>query len=189
MKIDKSKLKLGVCYMDTDGIIVDIPSEVFVEKQNYPNIASKTVCFPLTVTTERRYYYDNKDTCKHPLKFRKRTNGWIKGIKGCVCTACGKTKTGKSHIPFAFMKWDYGSETYDGFATNVHVGKHSQKCIVAMVNSGDYELDEAIVVMATACERCMNVLAYKYLNCEDGYPEYSDEWKRCNTSCEFCENE
>lgn len=40
--------------------------------------------------------------------------------------------------------------------------------------------------ISTACERCMNVLAYKYLNGADGYEEYSDEWKKCNTECDFC---
>ena len=59
---------------------------------------------------------------------------------------------------------------------------------MAMVNSGDYTLQEALVVYSTACERCTNVLAYKYLNGADGYEEYSDEWKKCNTECDFCKN-
>lgn len=61
--------------------------------------------------------------------------------------------------------------------------------IVAMVNSGDYTLEEAIYVYTNSCERCSNVLAYKYLNGNDGYPEYSNKWKNCHTSCKFCENE
>lgn len=59
---------------------------------------------------------------------------------------------------------------------------------MAMVNSGDYTLQEALVVFSTACERCMNVLTYKYLNGADGYEEYSDEWEKCNTECDFCKN-
>lgn len=62
----------------------------------------------------------------------------------------------------------------------------NQDVIMAMVNSGDYTLQEALVVYSTACERCMNVLAYKYLNGADGYEEYSDDWKKCNTECDFC---
>lgn len=61
-----------------------------------------------------------------------------------------------------------------------------QECIVAMVNSGDYTLEQAIWVYANACERCMNVLLYKYLNGTDGYPEFSEEWHRANTVCDFC---
>ena len=59
-------------------------------------------------------------------------------------------------------------------------------CIVAMVNSGDFTLEQAIWVYANSCERCMNVLLHKYLNGADGYPEYSEEWKKCNTFCDFC---
>lgn len=59
---------------------------------------------------------------------------------------------------------------------------------MAMANSGGYTLQEALVVYSTACERCINVLAYKYLNGTDGYEEYSDsdEWKKCNTEYDFC---
>lgn len=65
----------------------------------------------------------------------------------------------------------------------------SQDCIVAMVNSGDYTLSEAIYVYCNACERCMNVLLHKYLNGADGYEEYSEEWQKCNTVCEWCKEE
>ena len=61
-----------------------------------------------------------------------------------------------------------------------------QDCIVAMVNSGDFTLEQAIWVYSNACERCMNVLLYKYLNGSEGYEEYSEEWKKCNTVCDFC---
>lgn len=61
-----------------------------------------------------------------------------------------------------------------------------QECIVSMVNSGDFTLEQAIWVYANSCERCMNALEYKYLDGKSGYPEYSDEWKKCNTECDFC---
>lgn len=71
-----------------------------------------------------------------------------------------------------------------GFCT--HIGRDSGRLIVAMVNSGDYDLYDAIGVYGTACERCMNVLWNKYFPGEDGYEEFSDEWKKCNTVCDFC---
>ena len=37
-----------------------------------------------------------------------------------------------------------------------------------------------------SCERCCNVLAYKYLNGKDGYAEYGEEWKKANTECRYC---
>ena len=72
---------------------------------------------------------------------------------------------------------------------NTSIGGGNQDVIMAMVNSGDYTLPEALVVFASACERCMNVLAYKYLNGADGYAEHSEEWEKCNTKCDFCVDE
>ena len=187
MKIDKSKLRTGIWYEDENGNVIETETDEYVDRKNYPEIVIRNVCFPLQVTTRTSFYYTNKDTCKHPLKFRRRTGGWVKGIKGCECKACGKTKVGKSFIPFAFMPWDDGPDTYDGFETHVTLGKFSQKCAVGMVNSGEYTLEEAIVILVNACERCTNVLDYKYG--EDGYPEYSEQWKKANTVCEFCKDE
>ena len=70
-----------------------------------------------------------------------------------------------------------------------HIGGGNSDVIVAMVNSGDYTLPEAISVYGSACERCANVLIYKYLNGKDGYPEHSEQWEACNTECYFCKDE
>lgn len=75
-------------------------------------------------------------------------------------------------------------EGHFGFTT--HIGGGNQDVILAMANSGDYTLAQAIMLWAKSCERCMNVFAYKYLNGADGYPEHSEEWKKCNTECQFC---
>lgn len=69
---------------------------------------------------------------------------------------------------------------------STHIGGGNQDVILAMANSGDYTLAEAIALWASCCERCANVLAYKYLNGKDGYEEYSDEWKKSNTVCRYC---
>ena len=44
------------------------------------------------------------------------------------------------------------------FEGSCHLCRASGRLAVAMVNSGDYELDEALAVLAQACERCVNVL-------------------------------
>lgn len=72
------------------------------------------------------------------------------------------------------------------FGFNTHIGRSNGKLIVAMVNSGDYDLAEALCVYANSCERCSNVLWNKYLNDGEGYAEFSEEWKKCNTECDFC---
>ena len=60
---------------------------------------------------------------------------------------------------------------------------------VAMVNSGDYDLYEALAVLSQCCERCCNALWNKYLPEEnEGYDEFSPEWYKANTVCDFCRN-
>lgn len=70
-----------------------------------------------------------------------------------------------------------------------HIDSGCEKTILEMANSGDYTLSEALYLLSQCCERCTNVLIYKYINGEDGYPEYSEEWHKCNTVCRFCKNE
>ena len=70
-----------------------------------------------------------------------------------------------------------------------HIGDGSAPTILGMVNSGDYTLSEAIALLAECCERCSNALSYKYTDGKDGYPEYSEEWHRCNTVCDHCREE
>ena len=89
------------------------------------------------------------------------------------------------HISF---KGDDG-RFHEAYRCNCHIGRGNEDVILAMANSGDYTLGEAIILYSQACERCANVLAYKYLNGKDGYPEHSDKWKECNTVCQFCREE
>ena len=56
---------------------------------------------------------------------------------------------------------------------------------VALLIKGGYRLREALLIGSICCERCMNVLAWK-LGLKWGYKEYSAEWKKCGTSCDFC---
>lgn len=72
---------------------------------------------------------------------------------------------------------------------NTFISGGNQDVILAMANSGDYSLSEALMLYSQSCERCTNVLAYKYLDGKDGYAEYSDDWEKCNTVCDFCRKE
>lgn len=81
------------------------------------------------------------------------------------------------------------SKTYKRLGTFHITYSGMSDVIVAMVNRGDYTLEQAIWICANACQRCINVLAYKYLDGKDGYREFSDEWKKCNTVCDFCRGE
>lgn len=80
----------------------------------------------------------------------------------------------------------YGGENRV-FTSCTNISRDSGQLLVAMVNSGDYDLYEAMAVLARCCERCLNVIWNKYLPDVDGYPEFSREWYQANTVCEFCE--
>lgn len=133
-----------------------------VEKDD-PNACIYRHCFPCQLhdqTDEYCYHPQNpiiKYLCRKSRQFYKLVSK-------------GKDKTFR---PILDCTTSFGS-------------KFSQDCIIAMVNSGDFTLEQAIWVYSNACERCMNVLLYKYLNGSEGYEEYSEEWKKCNTVCDFC---
>ena len=139
-------------------------NEITKEQIKDGEIAYYRTCFPLEIQ-DITYEY-----CYHPknpiIKFLcRKSNRFYKWISKC------KART--FNHPYTV------STTYGG----------GQDCIVAMVNSGDFTLEQAIWVYANSCERCMNALAYKYLDGKDGYPEFSEEWKKCNTVCDFCRDE
>ena len=139
MKIDKTKLKMGIWYEDAEGNYIPYDGVV---NENPENARSYHVSWPLEVREEVWFYGEN----------RKK-------------------------------------EAKPDFTFTCHIGRGNEDVLLAMANSGDYTLSEAIAVWANACERCMNVLTYKYLNGKDGYPEFGDEWKKCNTVCAYCRGE
>lgn len=187
MKIDKTKLKNGIWYEDANGNRIE-HDENSVEAP----IGAYTYhsCFPLQVTESiyTCHSEEEKNKCKHKRKFHKKDNGLVKGYKGRICTACGCHQTRKWY-QFWGNNWDCGSTITPLIDFHTTIGGGNEDVILAMANSGDYTLSEAITVFGNACERCMNVLAYKYLNGKDGYEEYSEEWKKANTVCDFCKHE
>lgn len=141
--------------------------------------------FPNIVRTShyRLFTQEKVDKCKHPHKYVEPTYGWIDGIVGRRCKLCGGTQT-KKKWHFWPRKWEGGGQK-EIFEVN---SSWNEDLVMAIANSGDYTLREAILIASIACERCMNALAYKY-GLNDGYPEYSEEWKKCGTCCEFCKGE
>lgn len=141
--------------------------------------------FPNILNTKHLRLTDQKevDKCKHPRKHVVPTYGWIDGIVGRRCNVCGGTQTKR--------KWRLWPKKWDGHGSRVAFScdsSWSEDLVLAIVNSGDYTLKEAIIIAATACERCMNALAHKY-GLKWGYPEYGEEWKETGTVCQFCKGE
>lgn len=182
MKINKDELRI-LWYVDGNGNIIphdpeacEAPEGAVFQVSQFPN--------ELRTTYVKLIRQEEVDQCTHPRKFIKPTYGWVDGIVGRMCTKCGGTQT-KRKWHFWPKKWD-GHGSRKAFECTCHWG--NSDVILAMVNSGDYTFNEAVIAYTTACERCMNVLAYKYLEGKDGYEEFSDEWMKADTVCEFCKD-
>ncbi len=67
----------------------------------------------------------------------------------------------------------------------------NEDLVLAMANDG-YKLGEAILIVATMCERCTNAAVHDYgltnnVGLTRGYARYSERWERANTRCEYCD--
>ena len=183
MKINKDELRT-LWYEDEKGNVIphdpeacEAPKEAVYQVSQFPN--------ELRTTYLELIRQEDVDQCTHPRKFIRPTYGWIDGVVGRECTRCGGHQV-KHKWHFWPKKWD-ASGSRKAFEGICHYG--GTDVILAMINSGDYNFEEAIIAYSTACERCMNVLAHKYLaDDSDGYEEFSDEWMKANTVCKFCED-
>jgi len=168
MKIDLTKLNKFHWFEDIDGKQYD------VEGGNRPD---EPLTYHVIHTCETReellsydyhpeHIHENNELYQAMINFR-----WFWKLMYRRMKRKGEGKTFKTIAIFG-STWSGG-----------------QDVILAMANSGDYTLREAVFIWTNACERCMNVLAHKYLNGKDGYEEGSPEWKHCNTVCDFCREE
>lgn len=181
MNIDKTKLKT-LWYEDENGKEIDAD----VRCEIPPTAAKYQVSrFPLEVRTTFLRFVSQEEVskCKHKHKYIKRTFGWQDGMKGRECQNCNGTQVRKWWQPWG-RKWDaHGSRPAFTGTTTIGDGR----ILLAMANSGDYTLEEAMIAYSEACEKCANVLWHKYTNGQEGYPEGSEEWNKCGTSCKWCQ--
>lgn len=165
MKIDYAKLEKKHWFEDENGnVIKEEDVDRVIKKGNKPIFYRR--CFPLELhdMVDEYCYHPKNSIIRFLCKKSRRFYKWV---------SVGKNRTFKEILD----------------STTSFGGKWSQDCIVAMVNSGDFTLEQAIWVYANSCERCMNSLLYKYLDGKDGYEEYSEEWLKCGTVCEFCKDQ
>lgn len=83
MKIDKSKLKIGLWYEDEDGNATQISDDMCID--GFPEEArTYHACFPLQITDHVRIIHGErkKAACKHKRKYWKKDVDLIKGTKG-----------------------------------------------------------------------------------------------------------
>jgi hypothetical protein len=122
---------------------------------------------------------EDVDACDHPKDWRRVDHGLLPQYEGEYCDKCGgsrqRTKGEK------WPQWQAsGSRNVMGFEMG-----WSEDLVLALVSEKGFDLSQAIIAAATACERCMNVMAYE-AGLEWGYPWGSEEWKQCGTECDFC---
>jgi len=181
MKINKNDLR-SFWFTDKNGNFI---GETKFEAETHNCEVFYVSRFPTKLITQhyRVSLQSEVDACKHPRKFIKPTYGLCDGLVGRKCELCHGTQVKN--------KWTLWPKKWDGDAFHPILetsSTYDDTIILKMANSGDYTLGEAILLYTSACERCMNVLAHKYTNGEEGYLEYSDEWKLANTNCKFCED-
>jgi len=161
MKINKNELDMVIWYEDEEGNMFDEDWGKIVDPK-----FSRHSCFPLAIV----------ETVYFP-KYEPRT------------------KIGRALWVFSTPKrifhWIHPEKYNTSWAFEKHfnIGSGVEKIIMEMVNSGDYTLSQAVRLLATCCERCTYVVAHKYTNGEEGYPEFSEEWKDCGTICRYCKEE
>ncbi len=141
---------------------------------------------------------EDVDVCDH--KKVKTTYGWIDGHEGRECIVCGGTQSKlmyydtpswwpsflrfpEIHKPWS-KKWvGQGSKSLVKGETGI-----AEDLLLALIPK--YGAHKAMLIAGVACERCHNSLLWEFTKGikDKGYPEFSEEWKECGTSCIFCEH-
>jgi DNA topoisomerase I len=144
----------------------------------------------------RMVQQDEVDACPHPPESIKADLGIIDSMEGRECSGCHGYQSKNKGEPWP-DKW----EAHGSREVMVGTSTWSDDLVLAMVRPSPEELakaverfgqeprllgmDDAILMAATSCERCLNGMLWRY-GLDDGYPPYSPEWDKCRTSCLMC---
>lgn len=181
-------------YSNSDGEVfhpenpADVPEGFCYQHSRFPTTVSETI---LEIIQQ-----EDVEQCEHPEDDVHATYGWIEGTYGRRCRRCYGSQLRHEGEPWP-DKWDShgsrelvrGNSSWPSSLVLAMSRPTLWERTKSFLRTGRlprlYSLDKAIIIASSNCERCMNSLAYEYgLNW--GYKEYSDEWVRCNTCCEFC---
>ncbi len=144
----------------------------------------------------RTVQQDEVDACPHPPELIKKDLGIIDSMEGRECMRCHGYQSKNKGDPWP-DKW----EAHGSREVMVGVSSWSDDLVIAMIRPNSEELtkaverfgeeprllemDDAILMAATSCERCLNGLRWRY-GLDDGYPPYGTEWDKAGTSCFMC---
>ncbi len=95
------------------------------------------------------------------------------------------------HVEFPLETTHRIIESRDGKTDEIFCGNHkmsrpTSEVVLAMCANG-YTLDNAILIVSHACERCLNVLYWEH-GFRGGYRHKSVDWHKAGTSCQYCEH-
>lgn len=152
-----------------------IPKQYNFQISRFPHIL-RTNC--LRIIRE-----EDVEACEHDPKFIMPTGGWINGVEGRKCSKCHGVQVKKINENWP-TKWNSGHST-PSFEGN---SSWNEELVLAITNSGEYTLSQAIIISSEACERCMNALAERF-GLQWGYKLHSPQWFDSNTTCDFCKDE
>lgn len=108
---------------------------------------------------------------------------WGKAIKS------GKGKYYNVRFPFELRTFIHRLTEDGSEEVGSSGGTFDGNLVVAIVNSGDYDYNQSVILAADSCERCLNVLLNRYIGDRDhGYEEFSEGWKKSGTQCRHCEH-
>lgn len=154
--------------------------------------------FPRTLVDNCLRLVTEEDVSKCDHKEVLIDHGLIDGLEGRICRDCGGSQTKNEGEPWpAVWKSGGSQQVFSGSSS------YPSNLVLAMVRPSEEEMgkaaerghniipmsyDQAVLVAATSCERCLNVLLWRH-GLGDGYEEGSPEWEKANTSCELCKDE
>lgn len=204
LKLRRSRCKTGQCcaHAPASAHEIEVPSLPYLWYENengdrwYPNLRHpgnpdedrppeylyQNSRFPHQITHSilRIVQPHEVAACEHPSDQVVATGGWIEGIDGRECHACNGVQVRNSNEPWP-EEWEaQGSRRVMAGNTT-----WSEDLATELVKRG-VPISDAILFSAIACERCVNIAAWK-AGLPWGYPEDDENAKTAGTSCELCE--
>lgn len=168
---------------------VEPPEGFIYQHSRFPHVLRETVL--------RMVQQSEVDACDHPADMMKPDLGLIEGLEGRECLKCHGTQVKDAGAPWPAQWEAYGSReiltgesTWPDELVLAMVRPSPAEMVLALERHGSEPrllgMNDAIILAATSCERCLNGLLWRY-GCNDGYPPYSEQWNKTNTKCAICE--
>lgn len=153
--------------------------------------------FPRTLIENVLRVNDPEEIARCPHTETLIDHDLIPGLEGRLCRRCGGHQTKPIGTP-----WPSVWETSGSRPAWSGTSSYPADIVLAMIRPTPEEqarakargyqhpapaYEQAILLTATACGRCLNVLSWQFgLPDEDGYEEGSSEWLRSGTVCRLC---